>query len=142
MTNREKRFYDFKSIPIPYEDIDVELRPLIKEMNKIDGICTTSCCIGHGINLAEIDFIVRDLATLYHFICNCLNGFTAFDLCISLTDPTASSMLRFYLRSKSLNLEYNKMICNNLLYACIEYNKKTNNNVTKNKYRTVWKEAE
>ncbi|MBO5839788.1 MAG: hypothetical protein J6R06_08965, partial [Bacteroidales bacterium] len=33
---------------IPYNDIDYELQELIKFINMVDEIETTSCCSGHG----------------------------------------------------------------------------------------------
>jgi hypothetical protein len=33
---------------IPYNEIDIEMRPLIKAMNSFKGLTTTECCFGHG----------------------------------------------------------------------------------------------
>lgn len=32
---------------IPYDDIDVEIRQLIRGINSVDGIETVECCFGH-----------------------------------------------------------------------------------------------
>ncbi|WDU82291.1 hypothetical protein [Caloramator sp. Dgby_cultured_2] len=46
---------------IPYEKIDVELRPLIYELNKTNCLVTIGCCIGHGLTYtSEIFFKVTD----------------------------------------------------------------------------------
>lgn len=33
---------------IPYDDIDIEMRELIRQLNMVPGLRTTSCCFGHG----------------------------------------------------------------------------------------------
>lgn len=48
------------------DELDPELRRLVDLLNLIEGVETSSSCIGHGITspTAEIDFAVDDLETL------------------------------------------------------------------------------
>lgn len=46
---------------IPYEKIDVEMRPIIRTMNELGIIKTIGCCIGHDKNRSsEVIFKVTD----------------------------------------------------------------------------------
>ena len=53
---------------IPYNDIDYELRKLIRSMNDIDGIETISCCCGHGEAPCFIRFKADSLECVTKFI--------------------------------------------------------------------------
>lgn len=52
---------------IPYNDIDYELRDLIKYINNIDGIETTECCCGHGKAPCQILFKADSMECLTKF---------------------------------------------------------------------------
>ena len=47
-----------EKMKIPYEHIDIEMRRLIYELNKLDCLYTIGCCIGHGVDL-ESDIILK-----------------------------------------------------------------------------------
>jgi len=54
---------------IPYDEIDKEIRPLIKAMNSVPGIATLSSCAGHEIDNADycegyVVFSVDSMAAL------------------------------------------------------------------------------
>jgi hypothetical protein len=53
---------------IPYEDIDIELRELIKALNKIRGIRTTSCCFGHYKEPVTIYMEFKSIRVLNYFL--------------------------------------------------------------------------
>ena len=57
---------DSKTI-IPYEDIDYELQNLIRLINTVEGIETTSCCCGHGTLPCQILFRADNTAYLTNF---------------------------------------------------------------------------
>ena len=44
---------------INYKEIDKEMRPVIKELNKL-GLKTRHCCIGHDKTTAYITFDMRE----------------------------------------------------------------------------------
>ena len=52
---------------IPYDDIDYELRDVIRYMNSIDGIETTECCCGHGENPCYVWFKADNAECLSKF---------------------------------------------------------------------------
>ena len=58
---------DSKTI-IPYDDIDYEIRELVKCMNSIDGIETTSSCCGHLKMPCLIYFKADNTETVTKFI--------------------------------------------------------------------------
>ena len=53
---------------IPYDDIDMEIRPLIKYINNVDGIETTSCCFGHHKEPIMIWLTADSIADLRKFM--------------------------------------------------------------------------
>ena len=63
---RKKR--DVKKNAIPYDDIDVEMRELIRCINRVDGIETTGCCCGHGKSRAWILLEVESTEKLNKFM--------------------------------------------------------------------------
>ena len=52
---------------IPYDDIDYELRDVIRYMNSIEGIETTECCCGHGERPCHIWFKADNAECLSKF---------------------------------------------------------------------------
>lgn len=52
---------------IPYNDIDYEIRELIKLLNQFDGIETTSCCFGHYEYRCEIYFKAETIEDIVNF---------------------------------------------------------------------------
>ena len=52
---------------IPYDDIDYEIRNLIKLINNVNGIETTSCCCGHGKAPCQIMFKADNAESLSRF---------------------------------------------------------------------------
>lgn len=78
---------DSKTI-VPYEDIDYELRELVRCINNIDGIETTSCCSGHGSSPCTIWFKADSTEAVTKFIHKYLYGYgdRVWKVSFSMTD--------------------------------------------------------
>ncbi len=61
--------YDIKDVDIylenGYDEIDLEVKPLVCELNQWDGIETTQSCCGHGRGHLWVKFYVKDFQSLY-----------------------------------------------------------------------------
>ena len=53
---------------IPYNEIDYEMRELIKHINRIDGIETIGCCCGHGVDRAWINLVADSIEDVNKFM--------------------------------------------------------------------------
>lgn len=53
---------------IPYDNIDYEIRDLIRYINSIDGIETVESCCGHGKRPCSIWFKADDIGSVTRFI--------------------------------------------------------------------------
>ena len=62
-------------IEINYEEIDQEIRDLVRELNNITGIETTCSCCGHGKEPCRIWLKIDCIATLNEFCVDILNPF-------------------------------------------------------------------
>lgn len=62
-------------IEINYEEIDQEIRDLVRELNNITGIETTCSCCGHGKEPCKIWLKIDCIATLNEFCVEILNPF-------------------------------------------------------------------
>lgn len=71
---------------IPYDDIDYELRNLIKLMNNIDGIETVECCCGHGEAPCYIWFKADSIEDVTRFQYKYLYGSRLWRISIDMTD--------------------------------------------------------
>lgn len=56
--------------PIPFQDIDCEIRPLVALLNQVPGVRTTSSCAGHSAPSAEagIVFLVENQDVLHRLL--------------------------------------------------------------------------
>lgn len=90
---------------IPYDDIDVELRDLIRILNTLDGIKTLSCCCGHGKTPCEIYLAIKDLSIIRDFCFNYLNPFYSWHFEIENNINRYQDYLTLCLKSK--NIDYN-----------------------------------
>lgn len=88
---------------IPYDDIDIELRDLIRILNTLDGIKTLSCCCGHGKTSCEIYLAVKDLNTIRDFCFNYLNPFYGWHFKIENNINRYQDYLTLCLKSKSVD---------------------------------------
>ena len=66
--------YRNNQITIDYEDIDFEIRKLIKYMNMVKGIETIESCCGHNEYPCCIVFKVETIADLTNLMFNLFNG--------------------------------------------------------------------
>ncbi len=57
----------------PYKDIDIEIRELVRRMNKIEGIETIESCYGHHNGPCRIWFKAKNGQSLNNFLGNHLN---------------------------------------------------------------------
>lgn len=71
---------------IPYDDIDYELKDLIREINSIEGLETVECCCGHGIAPCEIWFKADSISDVTHFIHNYLYRNRLWKISVDITD--------------------------------------------------------
>ena len=71
---------------IPYDDIDYELRDLIKLINNIDGLETVECCCGHGLEPCQIWFVADSIEDVTHFIRNYIYCSPLWRIVIDITD--------------------------------------------------------
>ena len=72
---------------IPYDDIDCEISELIRQMNEIDGIETTSSCCGHGKKPCTICFTVENPEILNKLLFHCFNHECFWEICADTGDP-------------------------------------------------------
>lgn len=112
----EINWYKINTQNIPYDEIDIELRDLIRILNTLDGIKTLSCCCGHGKTFCSIHMAVKDLSTIRDFCFNYLNPFYGWRFEIENNINKDQDYLTLYLKSKSIN--YNDV--------CKEINELTN----------------
>lgn len=90
---------------INYEDIDVELRKIIKLMNQIKGIETVECCVGHNKNHCFIWFIADSIDTINEFNFNVLSTNRTWHCELDTGDPHRDwTDLHFVLVSESIDL--------------------------------------
>jgi hypothetical protein len=58
LTANQKTVHEPTPQDVPYEEIDVEVRRLVRLLNQMPGIQTTGSCAGHSLgDEAEIDFV-------------------------------------------------------------------------------------
>ena len=71
---------------IPYDDIDYELRDLIKLINDIDGLETVECCCGHGGMPCHIWFKADSIEDVTRFQYKYLYRSRLWRISIDMTD--------------------------------------------------------
>lgn len=71
---------------IPYDDIDYELKNLIKLINNVEGIETVECCCGHGKAPCQIWFEADSVEDVTQFIHKYLYRNNLWRITIDITD--------------------------------------------------------
>lgn len=71
---------------IPYNDIDHEIRELVRNINKIDGIETIESCFGHNENPCVIYCKAETIEALTFFIFNFFDNEKLWKLNLTLDD--------------------------------------------------------
>ena len=104
-------WYNIDNTNIPYNKIDKELVVLIKLLNNISGIKTTSCCCGHGKEPCSICIAIKDLSIINKFCFNYLNPFYGWHFEIENNINKDQDYLIMHL--KSLHTDYNT-VCNEI----------------------------
>lgn len=98
-----------------YEQIDEEIRPLIKLMNKIKGIYTVESCVGNNTSPCRIWFYVDKFETLHKFCFYCLNCTSrSWKVCYDTGDIHRSNHKLFYLESCKKDIDTIKVLIYNL----------------------------
>ena len=100
---------------IPYDDIDFQIRDLVKYLNKFDGIQTTSSCFGHNEAPCRIWFDAESIESLNNLIFKVFDYDNLWEISIYNSDfPRNYPYLRMLLHSKNIK-EYptvDLMVCN------------------------------
>lgn len=71
---------------IPYDDIDVEIRQLIRGINSIDGIETVECCFGHYKYPCLIWVKAESIEAMTSFLFHYFNCERQWRVCFDLGD--------------------------------------------------------
>lgn len=109
---------------IPYDDIDYELRNLIKLMNNIDGIETVECCCRHGEAPCYIWFKADSIEDVTCFQYKYLYGSRLWRISIEMTDTDIDENKwndpRYLLETTCKDYFYTGVCIDNLTYKMKE----------------------
>ena len=76
---------------LDYEDIDSEIRYLIRTLNKVKGLYTISCCSGHCKEPCKIYFKVESWKVLHNFLFYVLDCNKSWKLIVDTSDVNRKS---------------------------------------------------
>lgn len=97
--------YEDISTDVPYEDIDKEIRELVRVLNTLEGIKTTSCCCGHGEYPCMIWLAIKDIKSLNDFCFNYLNPFYGWQVIVETNIHRNQDYIKCRLQSKSVDID-------------------------------------
>lgn len=92
---------------IDYDDIDEEIRELVRVLNSFDGIETTCSCCGHGKSPCYIWMKIDSVKTLNDFCFNFLNPFYGWEIVIE--NNIVKNQPHIFCRLSSATKGYKKM---------------------------------
>ncbi len=88
------------------QDIDTELVELIFTLNKIQGLYTLSCCVGHGKDPCRIWFKIENFEILHKFCFNCLDvQHQHWNVCYDIADINREDHKVFYIETKTKDMK-------------------------------------
>ena len=120
---------------IPYDDIDYELRELIRCINDVDGIETIECCCGHGVRPCQIWFVADSIEDVTHFMHNYLYRSPLWRIVVDLSDADIDEnkwdSQAYLLETTCYDYYYTGVCIDNLTYKIKMKNQNPNQNTAK-----------